>query len=246
MSFAEESVSAIAADPDGLLRPRLGKLIKGRIRQARTLTGVRKHLAKTKPQLLVADVKLEGCVELVMTERVNHPEMNVLLVTNAPATERVASLLEYGTVDLLRSPFLDAELKLRLRTLAAANPPLYLKHDSSSLLSRLHDRDTGRIDAKKVAEAYDLSLRALAKALGRSPQSVSKTPAGPALQEHLGHFRRSYELLLRLLGDEARVKAWLNTPQQDLGGERPIALFRKGEAEAVRSFLEVMYAGGPS
>lgn len=124
-------------------------------------------------------------------------------------------------------------------------PPGALKLLSDNPLLRLHDPRSGRIDAKRVARAYGLSLRALSKALGRKPQTVGKTPTSSSLQNQLAHFRRSYELLLKLLGDQAKVLAWLNAPQPDLAGEQPIALFSRGEAETVRNFLEVMYAGGP-
>ncbi len=89
-------------------------------------------------------------------------------------------------------------------------------------------------------------MRALSRALGRHPQTVGKTPAAKSLQTQLAHFRRSYELLLTLLGDRTKVLAWLNAPQPDLAGEQPIDLVQRGDAEAVRNFLAVMYAGGPS
>lgn len=231
----------IVADPSGQLSPRVQRTLKTSVRSAKTTTGLRRHIASAPPPLLIGDVSMPGLMELVEASHAASPTMNVLFLTAEPAVEPLGSMLKPGLIDVLRTPFSDSELKLRLDSLAALRPTLPLAAPRSDL----HDPRTGRIDAKKVATAFGLSLRSLAAALDRTPQSLSKTPTAQSVQDDLGHYQRTYEILRSLLGDPATVRAWLNSPQPDLAGKRPVRLIEDGQVEAVRDFLEIVYAGGP-
>ena len=52
-------------------------------------------------------------------------------------------------------------------------------------LEELHDPESGRLDARRIAEYLDIPLRALADALGKKYTTVHKTPAAPSLQPDL-------------------------------------------------------------
>jgi CheY-like chemotaxis protein len=246
MASVEEAVRAVAFDSTGDLAGRLRRVLHVPVQRETTVEGLRRDLWSAALVLLVADASVEGLMDVVEELRAKRPGVNVLLVTREPAAERLERLLQAGAVDFLRTPFSDKELEVRLKSLALLNPWLPFELGSSDPLVALHDPKTGRIDAKRVAHALGLSVPDMARALGRTPQALHKTPSAPAIQKPLGHLRRSIELLYKVYGNLASVRAWLNAPQPDLAGERPIELVKHGEGEAVRDFLEVTYAGGPT
>jgi len=109
----------------------------------------------------------------------------------------------------------------------------------------LHNPDSGRIDATRVAGFFGLSLAKLAKALGRSPQSVHKTPDSARLQKGLGLFLRIAAGLTAFLGSEGDGRIWLNTPNPDLDNTRPLELIEEGQGEIVAELLEDALLGHP-
>ncbi|MCP4448479.1 MAG: response regulator [Myxococcales bacterium] len=238
---------ALVAASDGTLGPRVERTLEVQVRNAKTLRGLRRHIKESEATLLVADTQLPGLVDFVQGLRGERPAINVLLLTDAPSNSQISSLLEPGVVDVLRKPFSDSELVIRVTSLALMPPQIRLPSVATPTpLHNLHDPKTGRIDAKRIARAYGLSLRELSKAIGKAPQTVSKTPAAVSLQPLLTDLRRAYDLLCKLLASTEEVPLWLNTPLPDFGGRQPISLIRDGQAENLRDFLEAMYAGGPS
>src|SRR5438477_7367891 len=73
--------------------------------------------------------------------------------------------------------------------------PTALSHAAVSL----HDPESGRLNAKRVATLFGLSLRETASLLGQKPQAVSKTPDAPSLQPALAAFERIAALLASLV-----------------------------------------------
>jgi Protein of unknown function (DUF2384) len=117
---------------------------------------------------------------------------------------------------------------------------------SAVALLELHDPETGRLDARRMAEYLDVPLTALAAALRKKYQAVYKTPAAPSLQEGLIPIKASLDILDRLIGDRAIIRAWLNSPHPDLGLRTPMQLILDGHANAVRGMLANALAGIPS
>jgi hypothetical protein len=52
--------------------------------------------------------------------------------------------------------------------------------------------------------------------------------------------------LRRLLGSDARVRAWLNAPHPDLGGDAPLALLTKGSAKDLADYVRGALSGQPT
>ena len=117
--------------------------------------------------------------------------------------------------------------------------------DAAALMPELHNPESGRIDAKKVAAFLGLSLTKFAKALGRSPQSVHKTPDSVRLQDELGLYLRLAAGLEALLGSQQQARIWLNTPHPDLDKTRPLDLVEKRKAEIVAELVEDTLLGHP-
>lgn len=104
--------------------------------------------------------------------------------------------------------------------------------------------DSGRLSAEKLAPAFGISLAELAHLVGRSRQSVSKTPDAPSLQQGLQPFARTARLLSHL--SAADFKAWLQTPNTQLDGLTPLEAIRQGEGEVVADLADDMLSGSPA
>lgn len=112
-------------------------------------------------------------------------------------------------------------------------------------LASLHHPTTGRVDARRVAAFFGLSLAELARFLGRSPQAVHKTPDAPALQDKVSVLARIATSLTTLFGSAEQARVWLNAPNPDLDKARPIDLVKKRKAELVAQLLEDALMGHP-
>jgi uncharacterized protein (DUF2384 family) len=110
----------------------------------------------------------------------------------------------------------------------------------------VHDSETGRIDATRVAAALGISLRQLSEALGQKYGTVHKTPASSGLQEALGPYARTLELLRKVHGTRDQVLRWLNTPHRELDERPPLSVMLEGRADVVRDMVEAAYLGIPT
>jgi hypothetical protein len=113
-------------------------------------------------------------------------------------------------------------------------------------LPELHNTETGRLDARRIAAYLNVPLSQVAAALGKKYQTVYKTPDAVGLQAELLPIKASLEILTYLIGDRSTVLAWLNSPHPDLGMRTAISLILDGHADAVRGMLSNALAGIPS
>lgn len=104
--------------------------------------------------------------------------------------------------------------------------------------------ESGRVSAKKVAEAFGISLSKLAELNGSQKQAVSKTPDAPRLQDFLRPFERTARL--RAVFSETDFLAWLRRPLRDLGDQSPFDLILSGRVEVVADYAEDMLLGTPA
>jgi hypothetical protein len=106
-----------------------------------------------------------------------------------------------------------------------------------NVVESLHEPDSGRLDAARIAEFYGLPLRRLALFLDRTPASVAKTPDAPSLQSDLAIFEQMAVHLMLLAGTAERARMWLNAPNPDLDGESALRVILAGQAAVVADFL---------
>lgn len=224
----------------------------GGVRRAKTVSALRRQLLK-RANLLVADASCEGAVDALLEVRQRHPALPVLVVTRSKANTALRRLLSPRQVDILRSPYAPEELRLRLAALGLPIRGASRTTSSTEIvplvatpLAALHDSESGRISAKLLAPALGLSLRELAALCDKNVQTLSKTPDSKRLQPTLQSLYRLLELLTRMTGSLPNARTWLNAPQDELDGERPLALIKQGQVEVVRDLLEMAYAGNPS
>ncbi|MGH7842807.1 MAG: antitoxin Xre/MbcA/ParS toxin-binding domain-containing protein [Candidatus Binataceae bacterium] len=115
-----------------------------------------------------------------------------------------------------------------------------------TMVEEFHDLATGRLDADAVARGLDISVSGLAKAVGLTPSALSKRPHARAAQNALREIEFAVAALRRLLGSDARVRAWLNAPHPDLGGDAPLALLTKGSAKDLADYVRGALSGQPT
>ena len=113
-------------------------------------------------------------------------------------------------------------------------------------LAELHDRETGRLDAARVAEYLKIPLKQLSEALGRNYSTVHRTPSAVGLQEPLGSIKRSLIILEDVLGDRSSALIWLNSPHPDLGQRTPMDVILEGRVQVVEEMLKGALEGIPS
>jgi uncharacterized protein (DUF2384 family) len=114
------------------------------------------------------------------------------------------------------------------------------------ILEELHNPDTGRIDAARVAEYLSVPVSRIASALDAGYRAVHKTPDAASLQDRLAPVKRTLELVSQVTRDRREALAWLNNPHPDLGNETPLRVLLRGHADAVVTLLENALAGLPS
>ncbi len=113
-------------------------------------------------------------------------------------------------------------------------------------LQELHDPETGRLDAIRVAEYLKVTLKQLTGALNKNYSTVHKTPSAPVLQPALRSIKRSLEILEQVFVDRSAALAWLNSPHPDLGRRTPLEVILQGYPDAVEDMLEAALMGTPS
>jgi hypothetical protein len=101
----------------------------------------------------------------------------------------------------------------------------------------------GKLSADRVVKVYGITLSQLAKWIGRTKQSVSKTPDADSLQPALGYFERVARL--RAMTADADFRKWLRTPQSSLDRKSPLDVIAAGEYQVVADLVDDMLTGSP-
>jgi hypothetical protein len=102
---------------------------------------------------------------------------------------------------------------------------------------------SGRLSARKVAEAFGLSLAELASLIGRSRQALWKTDDSVAVQPSLLPFERVARL--RALLSDFDFRSWLNMSNDQLDDRTPIDVIREGKSEVIADLAADMLTGSP-
>lgn len=113
------------------------------------------------------------------------------------------------------------------------------------VLPELHDPNTGRLNAEKIAGYLGIPLSKLASGLKVNYGTVHKTPSAESLQSALRPVKRSLEILTEVVGGRETVLAWLNSPHPDLDKKTPLQLIQEGRAEELEAILENAVAAIP-
>ena len=109
-----------------------------------------------------------------------------------------------------------------------------------------HDPASGRYDAIRLARTLALSTEQMARAVGRTPRGLWKTPDPPRLQQDLEEPVALVGRLRELLdGSIEHVRIWPRAPHPDLGGRTPLSDLVEGKPDVVVALVEAIDVGQP-
>ena len=108
-----------------------------------------------------------------------------------------------------------------------------------------------RLDAKRIAVYFDLSLRELARILDKSHATIDKTPDSKNLQAQLQPFEAILRGRILVEHDDNLFRQWLNTaceefPARDGKVPTPMDIIRMGHPEVVAGIVDEALTGQPS
>ena len=131
-------------------------------------------------------------------------------------------------------------------TPAAATTSGRQKKPAKGMAALTHDLRVanGNLSADLVARVFGVSVSQLAGWLGRTRQSVTKTPDADSLQAELAVLERVARLR-SLTGNDAEFRKWLRTPQDELGKLTPLDRLAEGKRQAIADFVEDIVTGNP-
>jgi response regulator RpfG family c-di-GMP phosphodiesterase len=207
---------------------------------------LRKVVATGKPDLVVLHLKMPSTTEVVKQLHQLNPNLHIIFLTAKPDWVQLDPL-----VDFVKTPADPGEIKHRIARLL---PDLWRQDrlitkplsrlTTNYSVEKLHSNN-GKLDARKVAVMFGFSLRSLAKAIGKEPQAVHKTPDAMSLQTRLAEFERLAYALLKITGSEKDLRIWLNSPNFALDSNRPIDVIQNGHVELIADLAEDRFLGHP-
>ncbi len=103
---------------------------------------------------------------------------------------------------------------------------------------------SGRLSAESIAELFGISESELARLVGRSPQSLWKTPDAESLQDQLTYFEKIGRLRL-VLKTREKFRKWLHTANPRLADRRPIELIRQKRWQVLADLVDDILVGSP-
>jgi hypothetical protein len=214
-----------------------------------SLTPIREQIRKHRVDVVLADMEMPERVRAAAIrelKEVKHDVTLVLLTTGAPAV--VGEFLEPGVFSCSFDELKEGDLgemieKRKLTTKGAPRTEVPL---ARHVVLDLHDQETGRLDAKRIAAYLHISLSSLAAVTGGSVAGIHKAPAANSVQRALAPIARTISALTEVLQSKEHVQAWLHSPHPDLGNQIPMGMILEGHAGAVADMLEAALAGQPS
>lgn len=143
-------------------------------------------------------------------------------------------------------PGLLANVVAKIRAISMKKPrpsPLDDIKEVVGATSRLRGPN-GKLSAVPVAKLYGTTLAQLADWLGRSRQTVTRTPDADLIQDKLEYFERVARLLTVLPEDDFR--RWLRMPNPNLSNETPLAWLSQKRWQPLADLVDDMLTGSPT
>jgi DNA-binding NarL/FixJ family response regulator len=182
------------------------------------------------------------------------PKAHVFVTTDAFNTAAVSEVYSAGAA-VVAPPraLLDAVRNVTARDAVTVSDSVQLKGIGETsrhaieeqVVDDFHDHQTGRLNAARVAQAYGVSLSALARALKVTQSALSKRPTASVAQLGLRELEFAWAALIDAVESPERVRAWLHARRPDLSGKPPIILLLEGSAEAFANYVRSVVAGEP-
>lgn len=111
-------------------------------------------------------------------------------------------------------------------------------------LEQTIEKELQRLNARDVANLYDVPLSVVAKAIGCSPKALRRRPYSDSVETGLRvlveSFARLYDVMSR---DEKAVRGWLNRPNRGLDGIPPRVLLESGRLSDLTAIVTQIEVG---
>jgi DNA-binding response OmpR family regulator len=207
---------------------------------------------KYSTDVVIVDVSMPTQSGLDVLQQLKALDLSIVVLTATETTAMKHDLYALGDVV---PPVPNKALLGRLRGILArrtpkarqpARIPPAVHSVNAHVLPELHNPETGRLDASRIASYLGTPLSNFAKFSQASVAGLHKSPASVSVQPHLAPIARSLAILTQLLTTKENVLAWMNSPHPDLGSETPIHVILEGKAQVVADLLESALAGQPS
>ena len=121
---------------------------------------------------------------------------------------------------------------------AAGEPPIF-----SLLLPIAHNAQSGRYDARGIAELLDVSVADVARIIQEHPDSVRRRPDARRYQGGFRDLARLLVWLRRALKNDSSIRMWLNASSEELGGKSPLDLMLIGRLNVVMDHVYAAISG---
>lgn len=231
-----------------------GALAKAIDQQASKLDRAARAGKKVTPTVLMVDVALWKGIGPDVTRRLGKRTRRIPVVMFASPSQipEAAKAVESGIAqEYLVTPFRADDLMARVK-LATTKAAAATEHEReldaplAHLVEDLHDKATGRLDARFVATFFGLKLGELLPALGRKAAAVYKTPDADSLQAPLQVLETIASGLVRLTGSPKHARMWLRSANPALDTHAPIELLTQGKVNALADFVQDLLEGSPA
>lgn len=240
--------NAAVLDPDACLE-KLGQAVGAAqltLTQAASAEDLINSLVVNDPDVVLLDYEMPGLSGKELTRRLRqvNPAIPILIMSANPDW---STLEQDPLTDIVKSPVDPNEVLHRiLRLLHESQEDAPSRFRLPKMIVDELRSDTGRIDAKLVAEMFGLSIPILARIIGAGEPALYKTPDSKSVQTKLADFERIAWGLLKLTGSPKGLRIWLNAPNAELDKELPIDYIKDGHVEDVAAMVEDALLGHPS
>jgi CheY-like chemotaxis protein len=243
-----ERYSAAVLDPDACLIDL--KQVAGAAQLTLTPAASAEELINSvvvnEPDVVLLDLEMPGLSgwEMIKRLRAVSPGIPILFLS---ATPDWSALEREPLIEMIKSPCDPNEVLHRIFRLlhGVAQEDTSHRYRLPKLVVDELRSDSGRLDAKLVADMFDISIPILARVINAGEQALYKTPDAKSVQSKLLNFERIAWGLLKLTGSLKGLRIWLNTPNPELGKELPIDYIRDGHVEDVAAMVEDALLGHP-
>jgi hypothetical protein len=110
---------------------------------------------------------------------------------------------------------------------------------------RLFDENSGRLDVRRVAELYNISVSELARLIKVEARTAHKTPDSPTVHKGLMAFEEVARTLGLMQGDVTEFRRWLNASNAELDFKTPWQMIEEGRVEELAGIVQAALLGQP-
>jgi hypothetical protein len=106
-----------------------------------------------------------------------------------------------------------------------------------------HNVQSGRYDARGLAELLGVSVADVARIIKEHPDSVRRRPDARRYQSGFRDLARLLVWLRRALKSDSSIRMWLNAASEELGGKSPLELMLSGRLGVVTDQVYAAMSG---